>query len=216
MPTEVGERFHAVSNSTDTFFSSLTISPTYGAFTYNTAGVYTVTATVRDGADNAASCTVMLPVYDPAAGFVTGGGQIDSPKGAFKEGDSLTGRAAFGFSSKYEGKGAKIPTGDTSFVFKTGGLSFASTEYDWLVVTGGDYAKFKGEGIIDDEVGIYKFQVWAGDGGKFGDDTFRIKIWKEADSSETVVYDNGMDQAIARGQIKVHSPKNKVRALRGP
>ena len=45
--------------------------------------------------------------------------------------------------------------------------------------------------------------------------TFRIKIWEEADRSETVVYDNGSDQLIARGQIKVHAPKEKVQALRG-
>ena len=218
VPTKIGETFHAVSISTDNCDSSLTTTNECGEdvvdnkFNFATAGVYTCTSTVRDGAGNKASCTVVIPVYDPAAGFVTGGGQIDSPAAAFKGDQSLTGRAAFGFSSKYEGKGAKIPTGDTSFVFKTGGLSFASTEYDWLVVTGGNYAKFKGEGTIDDEVGVYKFQVWAGDGGKSDDDTFRIKIWKE----DTVVYDNGMDQAIARGQIKVHSPKKKVRALRGP
>ena len=46
----------------------------------------------------------------------------------------------------------------------------------------------------------YKFMIWAGDGEP---DTFRIKIWYE-DGDEVVVYDNGFDQAIGAGNIKVH------------
>jgi hypothetical protein len=34
-------------------------------------------------------------------------------------------------------------------------------------------------------------------------DTFRIKIWYE-DSDEVVVYDNGTEQEIGQGNIKVH------------
>ena len=47
--------------------------------------------------------------------------------------------------------------------------------------------------------------LWAGDGSP---DTFRIKIWSEdAGGNETVIYDNGMSQAIAGGSIKIHTPK---------
>jgi hypothetical protein len=50
--------------------------------------------------------------------------------------------------------------------------------------------------------------LWAGDGtGSNGQDTFRIKIWYEDNGSEVVVYDNGMDQAIAGGSIVVHKAK---------
>jgi hypothetical protein len=45
--------------------------------------------------------------------------------------------------------------------------------------------------------------LWAGDGEP---DTFRIKIWYE-DGDEIVVYDNGFDQAIGGGSIKVHKGK---------
>ena len=114
-----------------------------------------------------------------------------------------TGKASFGFVSKYK-KGASVPEGNTEFVFRAAGLNFHSSSYDWLVVTGSNYAKFKGTGTING-AGDYKFKLWAGDGDP---DTFRIKIWEEdALGSETVIYDNGMDQAIGGGSIVVHTSK---------
>jgi parallel beta-helix repeat protein len=114
-----------------------------------------------------------------------------------------TGKATFGFVSKYK-KGASIPEGNTEFQFQAGGLNFHSTSYDWLVVTGSDYAKFKGAGTINGQ-GDYKFQLWAGDKDP---DTFRIRIWwEETDGTEHVVYDNAMDQPIGGGSIVVHKAK---------
>jgi len=47
------------------------------------------------------------------------------------------------------------------------------------------------------------FMLWAGDGDP---DTFRMKIWEEDDANnETVIYDNGFDQAIGRGAVVIHS-----------
>ena len=74
-------------------------------------------------------------VYDPEGGFVTGGGWVDSPQGAYVPDPSLTGKATFGFVSKYK-KGASVPTGQTEFQFKAGDLNFHSTSYDWPLVTG--------------------------------------------------------------------------------
>ncbi|MHC4325138.1 MAG: hypothetical protein ACYSUX_12815, partial [Planctomycetota bacterium] len=118
------------------------------------------------------------------------------------EGSELfTGKATFGFNSKYK-KGASEPTGSTEFQFHVGNLNFHSSSYEWLVVTGSDYAKFKGEGTVNG-IGPYKFMLWAGDGEP---DTFRIKIWEEdQDGYEYVKYDNGMDQAIEGGSIVVHA-----------
>lgn len=49
--------------------------------------------------------------------------------------------------------------------------------------------------------------LWAGDGNP---DTFRIKIWTEgAGGNETVIYDNGPDQALGGGGVKIHIPKGK-------
>jgi hypothetical protein len=112
----------------------------------------------------------------------------------------LTGKATFGFVAKYK-KGATTPTGQTEFVFHSGGLNFHSSSYDWLVVTGSGYARFKGVGTVNGE-GPYKFMLWAGDGDP---DTFRIKIWKEDEfDTETVIYDNGFEQAIGGGSIVIH------------
>jgi len=114
---------------------------------------------------------------------------------------NLTGKASFGFVSKYK-KGASVPTGNTEFQFKAGDLNFHSDVYQWLVVNqGGANAQFKGSGTINGE-GDYKFMLWAGDGDP---DTFRIKIWEEmGDGGETVVYDNGFGQAIEGGNIVIH------------
>jgi hypothetical protein len=137
---------------------------------------------------------------------VTGGGWIDSPAGAYKADQSLTGRATFGFQSKYQ-KGASVPTGNTAFAFDLAGLSFASQSYEWLVVNqNGTNAQFKGSGLInglaDPNGNAYKFMLWAGDGDP---DTFRIRIWWEDATGEHDVYDNGFDQAIGAGNIVIHS-----------
>ena len=181
------------------------VTPTHS---YSAAGIYTVCLVVNDGALDSVdpSCT-MAVVYDPSAGFVTGGGWINSPAGAYMADPSLTGKATFGFVSKYK-KGASVPTGNTSFEFDVAGFEFHSGSYDWLVVNqGGANAQFKGSGTVngalDDNGNPYKFQLWAGDGSP---DTFRIKIWSEdAFGAETVVYDNSVDQAIDGGSIVVHS-----------
>ena len=163
-------------------------------------GVYTLGIMAWDDAGNTAfSDPVFFVVYDPSGGFVTGGGWIYSESGAYKPDLSLEGKANFGFVSKYK-KGATVPTGNTEFQFKAGDLNFHSSSYDWLVVTGSDYARFKGWGTINGE-GDYRFMLWAGDGEP---DTFRIKIWWEDGDTENVVYDNGFDQEIGGGSIVVH------------
>jgi hypothetical protein len=171
---------------------------------YTEAGIYAVTLTVAD--DDGGTGTEVFEyvvVYDPGGGFVTGSGWIDSPAGAYEPDPSLAGKATFGFVSRYR-KGAGTPTGNTEFQFHAPGLNFHSTRYHWLVVTGGGFAKFKGEGTVDGAGAPagdpYTFQIWAGDGEP---DTFRIKIWYE-DGGEVVVYDNGMNQPIGGGEIVIH------------
>lgn len=145
--------------------------------------------------------------YTPVMRFDFMGG------GAYKLDPSAAGRATFGFVSKYK-KGANVPTGATQFRFKDGNLNFHSNVQDWLVVTGSDYAKFKGSGTINGS-GDYKFQIWAGDGDPTDtDDTFRIKIW-EAGGGGGVVYDNGMDQEIGGGNIKIHTGGKGKNGKRG-
>lgn len=182
---------------------------------YTAAGVYTVTLTVtdKDGAPGTATYQYVV-VYDPSAGFVTGGGWINSPEGACQlttDCQNATGKANFGFVSKYH-KGANVPDGNTQFQFKAGNLNFHSTSYQWLVIAGAK-AQYKGEGTING-TGNYGFLLSAIDGslpGGGGTDTFRIKIWDIA--SGNTVYDNQMGAsdtsdpttAISGGSIVIHS-----------
>jgi hypothetical protein len=71
-----------------------------------------------------------------------------------------------------------------------------------VVNQGSTNAQYQGQGTING-AGAYKFMLWARDLDPGDDDTFRIKIWYE-DGGEIVVYDNGFDQAIGGGNIKVH------------
>ena len=147
------------------------------------------------------ACQDVRIVVAPPEGSVTGGGWIVSPEGAFKPDLSATGKATFGFVSKYK-KGQTVPEGSTEFQFHTAGLNFHSNTYDWLIVNqSGANAQFKGSGTINGEEG-YKFMIWAGDGKP---DTFRIKIWKEIDGAEVTYYDNGVQQALGGGSIVIHT-----------
>jgi hypothetical protein len=168
-----------------------------GSHSYGSPGVYTVTVTVTDnngGTGSRASSQEVIGyivIYDPSAGFVTGGGWINSPPGACKLStctDGTVGKANFGFNAKYK-KGANVPDGNTEFQFQAGGLNFKSTDYSWLVVAGSK-AQYKGTGTINGR-GTYGFMLTALDGdlkSKGSPDSFRIKIW---DANGTV-YDNQM------------------------
>jgi len=182
--------------------ASVSLSAPVGALA---VGVYDICVTAKDAGGNTSSteCT-MLAVYDPTAGFVTGGGWLTSPAGAFLADPLLTGRANFGFVSKYV-KGRTMPTGNTEFQFNAAGLTFSSTAYEWLVVNqAGSNAQFKGTGTLNGVAG-YQFMLWAKDGAP---DTFRIKI---SDSAGTVVYDNNMGgefgTTLGGGNIVIHTPK---------
>ncbi len=206
------------SGSSDADGDTLTYAWTFGdgatgtgstpTHTYTAAGLYNACLTVNDGTvDSEAACT-MAVVYDPSAGFVTGGGWILSPAGAYKADESLSGQATFGFVAKYQ-KGAVIPSGNTAFTFDVAGMAFASQSYEWLVVNqSGTNAQFKGSGtvngLLDPNGNAYKFMLWAGDGSP---DTFRMRIWYEDATGEHDVYDNGVAQAIGGGNIVVHTGK---------
>jgi len=163
-----------------------------------------------DDGDTGDALLQYIVVYDPSAGFVTGGGQLASPPGAYVTEPSLSGMATFAFVSKYQ-KGATVPSGNTHFKFKTAGFEFASAAYQWLVVAGAK-AQYKGSGSING-VGNYAFILSAIDGalpGGGGVDRFRIKIWDTA--TDAIVYDNQLGDsdsanptaAIQNGSIVIH------------
>ena len=181
---------------------------------YASPGVYRVQVVVVDGGGAVGQAVFEFAVvYDPNGGFVTGGGWIDSPAGAYPADPSLTGKANFGFVSKYK-KGQSTPDGNTTFQFKAADLKFKSTSYDWMVITG-KKAQYKGSGTINGS-GNYGFMLTAIDAELTPStdlDLFRIKIW-DKDDGDTVVYDNqlgaedGADPttAIGGGSIVIHEP----------
>lgn len=164
-------------------------------YTFNSSGVYLVSLSITDECGNVATANTinddlqaMVVVYDPTAGFVTGGGWINSPTGAYRADMTLTGKASFGFVSKYQ-NGANVPTGNTEFQFRAANFNFKSTVYEWLVISGAR-AQYKGSGTINGS-GNYNFMLTAIDGqinGGGGNDKFRLRIWDR--SSGGIIYDN--------------------------
>ncbi|HLF45459.1 MAG TPA: LamG-like jellyroll fold domain-containing protein [Chitinophagaceae bacterium] len=183
--------------------------------TYNVPGVYTAIVTLKN------NCGVIsipyqyqyVVVYDANGGFVTGGGWINSLAGAYRPDLTLSGKANFGFESKYQ-KGTSVPSGNTQFKFQTGGMNFKSTNYDWLVIAG-SRAQFKGTGTINGS-GNFGFILTAVDGDLGNNvypDLFRIKIW-DKNNADVIVYDNqygasdgdALNTQIAGGSIVIHKP----------
>ncbi|MFV8347546.1 MBG domain-containing protein, partial [Flavobacterium sp. ZB4P13] len=180
--------------------------------------VYLITATAGTGC---ASSVAYLPVYDPNGGFVTGGGWIMSPAGAYVLNDytkTLSGKANFGFVAKYK-KGNNEVDGNTEFQFQTGNLNFKSSSHEAMsLVIAGAQATYKGKGTINGIPG-YSFMVSAIDGDKKSTgvtDKFRIKIW----NGSGVVYDNQKlspdnaeaSTALGGGSIVIHEVKKNATA----
>ena len=171
-----------------------------------------LTVTDKDGGSGTANTVGGLParivIYDPSAGFVTGGGWINSPAGAYPANPNA-GKASFGFVSKYQ-KGSTRPTGETEF--QVADLNFHSTSYDWLVVSGAK-AQYQGSGTVNG-TGDYGFLLTIIDGqvnGGGGVDKLRMKIWNK--STNVIIYDNQMGAAdgadpttaLGGGSIVLHS-----------
>lgn len=168
------------------------------SFTFTTAGVYSVKLTVNDGcggvttADTVNGVPALVVIFDSNGAFVTGGGWIDSPTGAYVANPSIIGKGNFGLNAKYH-NGATIPTGETEFNLNAANFKFHSTAYEWLVVTG-PKAQYQGSGTVNGG-GNYGFKVTVIDGqepGGGGVDRFRIKIWNK-NAGNAVVYDNEMN-----------------------
>ena len=220
--THGGGSHSAVWNWGDGFTTAGTVSEVSGlggyvsgTHTYTAAGVYTVNLTVSDQTGlEAQSIFRYVVIYDPNSGFVTGGGWINSPAGAYVPNPLLTGKATFGFNSKYN-RGASVPTGQTQFTFHAAGMDFHSDNYEWLVVSGAK-ARYKGSGTMNCS-GDYGFILIATDGqvkGGGGTDKFRIKIWDKTKNHQ-VVYDNELGAledadpttALQGGSIVIHKDK---------
>ena len=179
---------------------------------FATHGVREVCVTGTDAAGNvSAPDCILLAVYDPEEGrFVTGGGWVDSSAGAYPADPDATGRANFGFVSRYH-DGAPTPDGQTQLRFRAAELTFHSTSYDWLIISGAT-ARYEGSGTVNGARG-YGFLLTARDGdlpGGDGVDRVRMKVWQH--SSGAVVYDTQLGDgdsaeattALGGGSVTIH------------
>ena len=172
-------------------------------------GVYEVCVVGTDSAGNTSDpvCT-LVAVFDTGSGFVTGGGWIDVPVGAYGADPSVFGRANFGFVARYK-KGVSTPTGSTEFQFQNGGVNLHSVGYDWLIVSGTDSsAYFLGTGTVNGQsapTGFpYRFKIQVRDDSQ---DTFHIRIWWDGPEGENTVLDSG-PIAVGGGSIVIHDNGN--------
>ena len=164
--------------------------------TYFATGVYEIKLTMKDDPylSTVEESYQYVVVYDPSAGFVTGGGSIDSPAGAYVPDPGLIGQATFGFISKFyrTRTGDNNLSGNTVFEFHAADLRFTSISYNFLVVKNSK-AIYRGLGYINGDASKeYGFMLTAQD---LGDgDKFRIQIW-DGDSESGIIYDNKIGAA---------------------
>jgi uncharacterized delta-60 repeat protein len=172
-----------------------TPGPVTTTHTFTEPGVYTIELHVLDAdflsgiATTIDGVPALVVIYDPNGPSVSGGGWIDSPPGALVAMPATTGKANFAFVARYQ-DGANVPTGNTQFRFSAGDLSFQSTGYEWLVVSG-RFVVCKGAGTINGS--NYRFMLTGIDGdqpGGGGQDKLRIRIWSD---SGGLVYDNQLN-----------------------
>jgi hypothetical protein len=151
---------------------------------FPTAGVHNLCVRAQDMAGNVSdySCT-LLAVYDPAGGFVTGGGWIPGAPG---------GKSNFGLVAKYQ-QNNSVPTG--KFEFHPGSNKFKSTSLAWLVISG-NVATVQGNGEWNGAPG-YLFQLTASDSA--GNDQLAVRIW----NGSGTVLDVPLT-GLGGGQIVIH------------
>ena len=173
-------------------------------------GIYTLTVDAADNAGNLASESLMFVVYDPSAGFATGGGWIvpgnpgDSDPGDMLPGLDGTSKATFGFVVKYKKGVTTTPTGQLEFQYHVGSFNLHSLGHEWLVVTNSNWAKFQGTATITGMPGEFPFLVDARDGISQSD-RFIIKIWAPGTDPDVdeLIYKASGD--LGGGQIKIHA-----------
>ena len=160
-----------------------------------TAQMWEICVRATDAASNTSQpmCT-LAAVYDPEAGFVVGNGTFHSPPGAMTEDPDAEGIAEIGFLAAYR-RGATVPSGRTTFVFRAGDLELESKDYDFLLVTGQDRAQLQGRAVIQ-EVPV-QFRVWA----SASDQAVRVRIWVEHGGGEFTVYDTEGFVPLSSGRV---------------
>ncbi|MEQ4208558.1 DUF2599 domain-containing protein [Actinopolymorpha sp. B9G3] len=123
--------------------------------TFDHAGMYTMEMTVTDDDGGADSAEVMVVVYDPRAGLLTGAGKVDD-------------HTIFATVAKYLTTDSTKPFGTFTLSAPASGderLTFTTTTLEWLVITPDAKSAVKGT------AGEYGFVAYATDA------RFRAVVW---------------------------------------
>jgi hypothetical protein len=213
--------------TTDTFGQEGSCNRTHQ---YAHAGMYTIVVTVTDDDGGSGTASVLVVIFDPNAGFITDGGWIDSPPGAFTPDPSATGKAHIATEVRYQD--ATTLTGQVRFRMHEAllplstdptlwpaaskadppWLDLRSDSLDWLVVTPDGKAAVSGTATLNGVV--YRFILYGYDGSP---DRMRIVIWLASAGpcpTGPFLYDNrpgasfDLDQAdpqeLGGGNFQIH------------
>ena len=156
---------------------------------YTLPGVYVpkLTVTDKDGATSSQMIYEFLVIYDPSAGFVTGGSTI-KVLGAYLANPTATYSGKLGFNSKYKKDGTL--ESETEFELTGVKFHFHSNNAAWMVVNGSK-AEYKGTGSVEGSGHLYGFTVTVIDGQATaggGTDKIRLSIW-DITNGNAYVYD---------------------------
>lgn len=147
--------------------------------TYSEPGPYAITVTVTDASGTSVTSAACGPVlvFDPRAGFLTGGGWFDSPPGSFSPDPAVAGRGSFGVVAKYL-SGNRLK-GNLEFQVHDRLVNFHSTGLDLLFITDtplGPRAEVRGRGLLNGVDGFsflfvaYDFDTGNNDEANTGDE----------------------------------------------
>ncbi|MFD2247153.1 T9SS type A sorting domain-containing protein [Pontibacter ruber] len=182
--------------------------------------------------------TLYVHVFDPQAGFVTGGGWITSPVNSAYEFMQKGTKAYFGLMAKYKKGAENRLQGETQLLLENGSFYFRSiSQLSRTLVISGNQAFYRGRGKVsyrDDQGKLvtdprkFMFLISATDGqlNKAKEaDKLRILVWEiQQDGTRgAVVYDNQIGcstnlgenaeacQTIGGGNIVIH--RNGVKSV---
>ncbi|MET8832764.1 PKD domain-containing protein [Micromonospora sp. NPDC004540] len=181
--------------------------------TFTSAGMYTIEVAVTDDDGGTGTANVMVVVYDPEGGFLTDGGVISSPAGAFPAGPEHTGKLIIQASVKYQpGESGPVPgNGRLAADLEGGEMRLQSTGFEWLVVSPTGKVAVKGVGTVGGQAG-FGFLLYGDD----DPDGLRLVVWRLGDNTipnNQIIYDNrpsslDLDEssltAMATGAIQIH------------
>jgi hypothetical protein len=190
------------------------------SFMFYPAGTYTFQVRAWDRADNQSlPMSVVLYVYNPGGGYVTGTGFVDPGGPSSEPGDNLPAvsgnnpKAVFGFNVRYDNPLATFPTGSSTFTYgqacnspNNTCFSVTTDSFTWLIVPGtNDAAVFQGSatlGLNGQTLGSnYPVRVWVEDNGPTDHYILRVYAVNADPETASPLYQASGDP---NGSILVH------------